>query len=47
MGFDLVERAHHRVGPFIGLARARGPTMLEDNFEQDIVLSFGVAYRYW
>lgn len=49
-GTDIYKNGRHRIGPYVQLARARETTeidMYPDEYSQDILLSFGVAYRYW
>lgn len=50
LGTDLYKHGRHRVGAYAQIARARETTPIEmfpDEYDQDILLSFGVAYRYW
>jgi hypothetical protein len=49
-GVDIYKNGRHRVGAYAQLARARETTEIDtypDEFSQDILLSFGLAYRYW
>lgn len=50
IGTDIYKAGRDRVGAYAQIARAR-ETMtsgaLPDDFRQDVLLSFGIAYRYW
>ena len=56
-GADMFILGRHRVGPFVQLARARHAYQplqgsftagyYPDNFDDDLLVTFGVAYRYW
>lgn len=50
VGADIYKRGRQRVGAYVQVARARETTPnpgFPDEFDQDVLLSFGVAYRYW
>jgi hypothetical protein len=50
VGTDIYKHGRHRVGAYAQIARARETTpidMFPDEYDQDILLSFGIAYRYW
>lgn len=50
LGVDVFRDSGHRIGPFVQLARARKEIEMElheDELEQNILITFGVAYRYW
>jgi hypothetical protein len=50
IGADVYENARHRVGAYAQIARARASTQIDtypDEYAQDILLSVGIAYRYW
>lgn len=50
IGTDIYKDARHRVGAYVQLAKARETTPRDtypDEYAQDILLSFGIAYRYW
>ena len=50
VGTDIYKNGRHRVGAYARIARARDTTPIAafpDEFDQDVLLSFGVAYRYW
>jgi hypothetical protein len=50
VGTDIYKSGHHRVGAYAQIARARETTPIDtfpDEYDQNILLSFGIAYRYW
>ncbi len=50
VGTDIYKHGRHRVGAYAQIARARETTpidMFPGEYDQDILLSFGIAYRYW
>lgn len=50
VGTDIYKNGRHRVGAYAQIARARDTTPIAtapDEFDQDVLLSFGIAYRYW
>jgi len=50
IGTDIYKSGRHRVGAYMQLAKARETTPRDtypDEYAQDILFSFGIAYRYW
>jgi len=50
VGADLYKNGRHRLGAYAQIARAHETTPIDtfpDEYGQDILLSFGLAYRYW
>jgi hypothetical protein len=50
VGTDIYSKGRQRVGAYARIARARdamSSATFPDEFDQDVLLSFGIAYRYW
>ena len=50
IGVDVVTDNRHRLGPYFQLARSRGEGEAggyPNEFDENLVIAFGVAYRYW
>ena len=51
VGTDIYKHGRDRVGVYAQIAKARDVTRqvdtFPDDYDQDILLSFGIAYRYW
>lgn len=50
LGTDIYTNGRQRVGAYARIARARKAmdnATFPDEFDQDVLLSFGIAYRYW
>jgi hypothetical protein len=51
VGTDIYKHGRDRVGVYAQIARARDVTRhvdtYPDDYDQDILVSFGIAYRYW
>jgi hypothetical protein len=50
IGVDAYVNKRHRIGAYFQVSKARESTEVDtfpDEFDQDIMISFGVAYRYW